>query len=322
MRYRNFNEMLKEQFGEKVYRVVLKGGFTCPNRDGRLARGGCTFCNEEGHRPTTMLGEHGWPSVTQQLERGIGHIKERFNTHKYIAYFQDYSATYAPAATLRAMFDEALAFPDVHGLIVGTRSDCLGPEVLELLSEINQRTYLWVEMGLQSANDESLKRIRRYHTVQSVADTAHRLFERGIRVGVHVMFGLPGEGRDDILRTAQFVGELGFQGVKLHNVYVLRRTVLAQQFETGDYEPLSQAEYVSLCVDFLERIPPEVVVQRLSAQGPKPLMLAPAWCLNKHRVRIAIEAELLRRDTWQGKLIAPAASGAPLSDKKAASAGR
>ncbi|MCA9522768.1 MAG: TIGR01212 family radical SAM protein [Myxococcales bacterium] len=300
-RYRNFNRLLKEEFGERVHRVVIKGGFTCPNRDGSLARGGCTFCNEEGHRPTTLLGERGWPEVESQLRRRMKHVVERFSTRAFIAYFQDYSATYAAPERLRPMFERALAVDGVVGLIVATRSDCLGPEILDLLSELNERTYLWVEIGLQSASDDTLARVRRYHTVQNVADAALALKARGIRVGVHVMLGLPGEGPLDYQRTARFVGEIGFDGIKIHNTYVLKSTVLARQFYEGLYRPQSLTEYVNDCVDFLERIPPEMVVQRLTAQGPKPLMVAPQWCINKHVVLAAIDAELARRDSWQGK---------------------
>lgn len=300
-RYRNFNRVLKEEFGERVHRVVIKGGFTCPNRDGSLARGGCTFCNEEGHRPTTLLGERGWPDVESQLSRGMGHVVERFSTRKFIAYFQDYSATYAGVERLRPMFERALAVEGIVGLIVGTRSDCLPDDVLELLDELNQRTYLWVEVGLQSANDETLERIRRYHTVQNVADAAMALKRRGIRVGAHVMLGLPGESALDYRRTARFVSEVGFDGVKIHNTYVLKHTVLARQYFEGSYRPQTLDEYANACVDFLERIPPGMIVQRLTAQGPKPLMVAPHWCINKHVVLAAIDAELARRDSWQGK---------------------
>lgn len=297
-RYRKFNTYLREVVGEKVYRVGLGGGFTCPNRDGSKGEDGCTFCNPESSEP---LGYVAGTPIREQLAAGTEYVRWRHGAQKYIAYFSDYTSTYAEVETLAALCREAIAFPGVVGLTLSTRPDCLSREILDLLEQLGSETMLWVELGLQSAHDRSLERINRHHTVAASRDAIARLQAREVAVCAHAILGLPGETAEDMIATVGFLAETRVDGVKIHNLHVVESTALAEEYRNGDYTPLELDEYVDLVVRFLERLPPQVIVQRITGEAPRRLTVAPAWSVNKLAVGNAIERELEHRDTWQGR---------------------
>lgn len=302
-RYRKLNTYLKQRFGERVYRVGLCGGFTCPNRDGTLGWGGCTFCNPESSRPRGHV--PGTP-VTRQLEAGIRYVGRRHRAERFIAYFSDYTATHAPTEVLRGLYEPPASDPRVVGLAVGTRPDCLDAAVLDLFEELAQRTWLTVELGVQTARDETLARVRRGHTAADSRRAIRELHLRGISATAHVILGLPGETLEDGLETARFLRELGVEGVKIHGLHVVDGTELADEYRRGQLSVLSLNEYVAMTVAFLEHMPSRTVVHRLTGEAPRRLTLAPQWSVNKLAVVNAIEQRLEELDTWQGRSLGEA----------------
>ncbi len=295
--YRDLNSYLRERFGARVQKVTLDAGLTCPNRDGQVGVGGCLYCNTRGS------GTGAWArglSITEQLEKGMARLARRYGASRFIAYFQSFSNTYAPVETLQALYHEALAFPEVVGLSIGTRPDCLSPEVLDVLTDIAQTRLLWLELGLQSAHDHTLKRINRGHDVACFTQAATVAAARGLEVVAHVILGLPGEGPAELAATARYLACLPLQGVKIHLLYVIRGSGLARLFQAGEYRCLEEAEYVGLVADFLELLPPHLVIHRLTGDPHPGELVAPAWCLNKSRVLQAIRAEFARRGSRQG----------------------
>lgn len=296
-RYNQFSEELKRQFGCRVHRISVDGGFTCPNRDGTVGSDGCIFCSDRG---SGSFGIARGESIARQLELGKEVMTRKYKAKKFIAYFQPYSNTYAPLEQLRACYDEALAVPDIVGLIVGTRPDCLPQETLELLSEYNRKTYFWLELGLQSPHDRTLQRIRRGHDSAGFMAAAQKIKALGIRLCVHVILGLPGESREEMLATASILNGLGVDGVKIHLLHVSRGTPLAAIHARGEIRLLERSEYVDLVCDFLERLDPGIFIQRLTGDGGKDL-IAPLWSAAKFEVLNAIDDELERRGTRQGE---------------------
>lgn len=302
-RYLGFNEVLRAHFGTKVYRVTLNSGLSCPNIDGTRAKGGCTFCNDDYLLAKSW---HKQLSIAEQLKVGIDYVRGRHpNTEKFLAYFQNGTNTHAPVSFLRPLLEATLDHPEIVGVILSTRPDCLGADVIELLSEINKRTYLWVEVGLQSAQDRILESINRAHSVAEFAEAIHRLHAQDIRSCAHMILGLNGETRAEMLAGADFLNDLPINGIKLHNLFVTRHTVLEKDYHAGKYQPLTLEEYATLCVDYLEKLRPDIVIHRLNAHGPARLTVAPEWSINKMATVNAIHAELEQRDTWQGKQFAP-----------------
>ena len=297
-RYRTFNGHLREKFGGKIFKVSLDAGFTCPNRDGTLGRGGCVYCSERGSGD--FAGEQGL-SIHNQFIEVTERMKKKWPNAKYIAYFQAYTNTYATVERLREVYEEALAEEDVVGLSISTRPDCLPVEVLDYLEELNHRTYLWVELGLQSIHDRTMEWIKRGHNYAQFLEGLDQLHSRGIRVCVHIILGLPGETKKDILATAQAVAKMPLQGIKIHLLHVLRGTPLATMYQRELFDFMTREDYVSLVVDILEILPPEMVIHRLTGDGPPDDLIGPLWSRKKWEVLNAIDAELVRRDTWQGK---------------------
>ncbi len=298
-RYRDLNGYLRETFGEKVYKVGLVGGFTCPNRNGAQGTGGCTFCNPESSRP---LNHTPGMSITGQLEAGTAYIRRRHRTGSFLAYFQDCTTTYGHPETLEALYREALAFPGIVGLCLCTRPDSIQRPVLELLEALSKEHFLWVELGVQSGSDETLGRMNRRHTVATTLQAFRGLHLRGIRTGAHVILGYPGESREEAMRTADLVNEAMTMGVKIQNLHVVRNTPLEKSFLAGEFSPLAIDEYAALAVDFLERLNPETVILRLTGEAPAHLTVAPEWSVNKMAVLGAVRGELARRNTFQGRL--------------------
>jgi len=298
-RYNQFSEELKRVFGCRVHRISVDAGFTCPNRDGSVGTAGCIFCSDRG---SGSFGIARGESIADQLELGKEVMVRKYKAKKFIAYFQPYSNTYAPVATLRSLYDAALQVEDIVGLIVGTRPDCLPQETLELLADYHRRTWFWLELGLQSPHDRTLQAIGRGHDAASFMQAARRARALGIRLCVHVILGLPGESREEMLATPAILNDLGVDGVKIHLLHVNRDTPLATLFERGELVLPERGEYVNLVCDFLERLEPGIFIQRLTGDGGRDL-IAPAWSAAKFEVLNAIDDELERRGTRQGALV-------------------
>ncbi len=297
-RYNDLNTHLREIFGCRVQKITVDAGLTCPNRDGSLSTGGCIYCNARG----SGTGAHARGlSITQQLINGKESLSKRYKAKKFLAYFQSFSNTYAPLPTLRRLYDEALSIDDVVGLSIGTRPDCVDEPVLKLLQTYAERHMVWIEYGLQSANDATLEAINRGHDVQSFIDTVEKTKGRGIKICAHVILGLPHETRQDVLHTASTIARLGIDGVKLHLLYVVQGTRLDALYQRGEFKCLEQQAYVDLVCDFLERIPSEMVVQRLTGDPHRSELVAPAWSLNKTETLEQIRRTLETRNSWQGK---------------------
>jgi len=296
-RYNAFSDELKRRFGCKVQRISVDAGFTCPNRDGTLDTEGCIFCGGNGS------GSHGIRrelSVTAQIEDGREVMARKYRAEKFIAYFQAFSTTYAPVATLRPLYQEALAVPGVVGLIVATRPDCLPDNVLDYLSELSRQTYLWLEIGLQSIHDKSLTFINRRHDYACFVAAVERAKARNVRVCAHVILGLPGETRAEMLAMAGELNRLGVDGVKLHLLHVMKGTRLAELYDKGNVEMLGRDEYAGLVCDFLELLEPRILIHRLTGDGGHDNLVAPLWSLKKFELLNLVDGELARRGTRQG----------------------
>ena len=303
--YRDLNTYFRTRFGCRVHKVTVDAGLNCPNRDGSLSTGGCIYCNAKG----SGTGAHRQGlSIREQIERSKDRIARRFKTNKLLAYFQSFSNTYAPVAQLKALYDEALAVKEVVGLAIGTRPDCVDTAVLELLENYTQKYLIWIEYGLQSAHDNTLARINRGHDVACFEKAVSRTKNRNINICAHVILGLPGETRKDMLATADAIAAMGIDGVKLHLLYVVRGTPMETLYRKGRYRCLEQREYADLVCDFIERLPGNVIIQRLTGDPHPQELVAPAWSLEKKQTLDLIHGAFADKDTWQGKRCAIDAS--------------
>ena len=297
-RYYSLDYYLKQTFGEKVYKVALDGGMTCPNRDGKLDTRGCIFCSAGGS------GDFAAPrcdSVTEQINRAITGIqKAKSAGNKFIAYFQSYTNTYAPVDYLRTLFTEAISHPSIVGLSIGTRPDCLPEDVLDLLGELNQIKPVWVELGLQTCHEKTAVFIRRGYPLSVFEKAVSDLKKRNLQIIVHTILGLPFESREDILETIDYISSKPVDGIKLQLLHVLKGTDLADYL--GQFHTLSMEEYTDLVITCLEHLPQDIVVHRITGDGPKNILLAPLWSGNKKASMNQINQELKLRDTWQGRL--------------------
>lgn len=301
--YRTFNNYLKEYFGERVYRVPIDAGFTCPNRDGVRAFGGCTFCDDRGSGAPTIDTA---ANVRGQIEKGINRIRRRFKANKFLAYFQAFSNTYAPEAALRQLYDVAFEFPDVAGICIGTRPDCVEDNILDLLAEYNEKTFVWLELGLQSAFNETLDKINRGHSAEEFFDAVERAKKRNLKVATHLIFGLPDETDDMMLETVRQVAQCPIDAVKIHQLCIYKGTPMEIDYRMGKLPVLDEDRYVHLVADALELLPPDMVIMRLVAEGSEDEIIAPAWAFEKERIMKKIDAELVSRDSYQGKKFVPA----------------
>jgi len=268
--YHSLDHMLRERFGEKVYKVTLNGGMSCPNRDGKLGSRGCIFCSAGGSGDFAADAEL---SVTEQIDSQIALLSAKRPIHKYIAYFQAYTNTYAPVEYLRKIFTEALAHPSVVALSIGTRPDCLGEDVLDLLNELNQRKPVWVELGLQTMHERTAAYIRRGYPLSCFEDAVQNLRKRQIEVIVHTILGLPGESEKDILETMQYLNGQDIQGIKLQLLHVLKGTDLAEDYVAGKFRVYEREEYLNLLIDCLEHLDPSIVIHRMTGDGPEKLLI-------------------------------------------------
>ena len=293
------NDFLKEKFNEKIYKVSLDGGFTCPNRDGKVSRGGCIFCSENGSGDFTATK---LKSIHAQIEEQIDLVSKKYKGDKYIAYFQNFTNTYAEVSYLRKIYEEALSHEKIVGLAIATRPDCLGDDVLELLAELNKKTFLWVELGLQTLNDDVAKYFNRAYETEIYKEASEKLNKLNIKFVTHIIIGLPKEEEDDYLKTAIFAQNCGTWGIKLHLMYVVKNTPLEKLYLNGDLKVNTKEEYVEKVVNVLENISSEIVVHRLTGDGDRETLVAPLWSIKKIDVLNSIHKELKRRNTYQGKL--------------------
>ena len=293
------NDFLKEKFNEKIYKVSLDGGFTCPNRDGKVSRGGCIFCSENGSGDFTATK---LKSIHAQIEEQIDLVSKKYKGDKYIAYFQNFTNTYAEVSYLRKIYQEALSHEKIVGLAIATRPDCLGDDVLELLAELNKKTFLWVELGLQTVNDDVAKYFNRAYETEIYKEASEKLNRLNIKFVTHIIIGLPKEEEDDYLKTAIFAQNCGTWGIKLHLMYVVKNTPLEKLYLNGDLKVNTKEEYVEKVINILENISPEIVVHRLTGDGDRETLVAPLWSIKKIDVLNSIHKELKRRNTYQGKL--------------------
>ncbi len=297
-RYYSLNEYCRQTFGDKAYRLSLNGGMTCPNRDGSLGYGGCAFCSEGGSGD--FAADYS-VSIASQIEEAKGRIRQKTDCHRFIAYFQAYTNTYAPVEHLRRIFTEALEENDVVALSIGTRSDCLSDEVLDLIEELSHIKPVWVELGLQTIHNQTLAAMNTHTTVEQFDDAVMKLHSRDIPVIAHVILGLPNETKDMMLETVTHVAALPIFGIKLQLLHVLKGTMLADLYTSNRFPLFELEEYCDFIIDCLELLPPKMVIHRLTGDGPRKLLIAPLWSTDKKRVLNTIHKRLQQRDTWQGK---------------------
>ena len=296
-RYNNLNYFLRQKFGEKVFKISLDGGFTCPNRDGSISHKGCIFCSLRGSGDFTMTNR----DISLQFEEAKGMMQKKWRSGKYIGYFQAYTNTYAPVDVLREKYYTILDKENVVGLAIATRPDCLPTDVLNLLEELNKETYLWVELGLQTIKEDTTKLINSGYTLEDYVNGVEELKKRNIDIVTHCILGLPGETKSDMLETIDFIANTKTQGIKLHLLHLMKDTPMVKLYEEGKLEFLGKDEYVDLVVDCIEKLPADMVIHRLTGDGPRATLIGPKWSLNKWEVLNAIDGMLIERDTWQGK---------------------
>lgn len=297
-RYNQYSAHLKQKFGVKVYKVTLDAGFSCPNRDNTISTDGCIFCDEGGsfsQAHSKLL------SIEEQLEVGIKTLSERFKAKKFMSYFQAYSNTYKPVNELEKIYKSALKHTDIVGISIGTRPDCVDKEKLKLISEFKDDYYTWIEYGLQSIHDKTLKAINRGHDFDCFLQAYEMTKEAGLNICAHVILGLPGETKEDMLKTAQKLAELKVDGIKIHMLCALEGTKLSELYEAGKISFMSEDEYLNTVCDFLEILPAETTIHRLAGNGLKKNLIAPRWLGKKLDALNKIDRELERRNSYQGK---------------------
>ncbi len=298
-RYYSYSRHLKELFGERVFRVTVDAGFTCPNRDGTKGTGGCIYCYSGSDYDV----EKRKKSVEEQIAEGIERVRKRYGAEKFLVYFQAYTNTYAPPSQLKPIYDTVRKFPEVVGLIVGTRPDCVPDETLELIASYSEDYLVWIEYGLESSHFKSLRWMNRGHGVSDFVDALLRTKKfKGIKTCAHVILGLPTEDYEDMMETADFLASLRLDGVKIHPLHVVKNTKLEEIYLRERFSLLSLEEYVDLVVDFIERLPEKTVIQRITGEAPEDLLVGPAWCSHREKNRVInlIRKRFEERDTYQG----------------------
>ena len=298
MEYKEFGTWLQAELGCKAQKLSVDAGLTCPNRDGTLGRGGCTFCDNRTFNPAYCR-QGG--SITDQLEAGKRFFSRKYPTMKYLAYFQSYSNSYGTLSHLKELYEEALRVPDVVGLVIGTRPDCMPDALLEYLEELNRRTFLLVEYGVESANEETLVRVNRGHTFAQARECIIRTAQRDIRVGVHMILGFPWETRSELIRQAQLIASLPITTLKLHQLQVIRGTQLAREYELHPWPLPTAEEYVDLVLEYISHLPPSLVLERFVSQSPPEYVIAPRWGLKNHEFSALVKKAIQKRSTQLGQ---------------------
>ena len=296
--YYSVNDYYKELFGHKVYKISLNAGMSCPNRDGRIGTGGCIFCSEGG---SGDFAGNSRDSITTQIKIQADRLREKRGAKKFIAYFQAYTNTYAPVDYLEKIFTEAISHPKIVALSIGTRPDCLSPEIVALLSRLNKQKPVWVELGLQTIHESTAQYIRRGYRLSVFDDAVQRLRKEGIEVIIHTILGLPGESTDDILKTMEYLNQMDIQGIKLQLLHVLRGTDLSADYERGMFRTYERDEYLSLLIKCLEHLRPDIVIHRITGDGPKDLLIAPLWASRKREVLNMLHHRMKEEESFQGK---------------------
>lgn len=297
-RYHSLNYFLRDRFKEKVFKISLDGGFSCPNRDGTISKGGCLFCSESGSGDYAGDREL---SITKQFCDIKEMMNKKWKEGKYIAYFQAFTNTYAPVEELKRKYNEALKQEGVVAIAIATRPDCLQDEVLELLEEINKKFYVWVELGLQTVSDETARKINRGYKLEVYEDAIRRLKERNIDFVTHCIFGLPGETKEDMLKSVDYIAHSGSKGIKFHLLHLMKHTPMVKLYERGEFEFLSQDDYIDLICKSIAMLPEDMVVHRLTGDAPRDLLIGPMWSLKKWEVLNAIDKALVDNEIYQGK---------------------
>ncbi|WP_456406694.1 TIGR01212 family radical SAM protein [Caldithrix abyssi] len=298
-RYNRFVDFQRKIYGERVQKVTVDAGFTCPNRDGTVARGGCIYCNNESFNPGYNSASK---TIRQQIDEGIEFLKRRYkNVNKFIVYFQPYSNTYAPLETLKRYYEQALSHPEVIGLTIGTRPDCVDEAKIAYLENLAGEYDITIEYGLESISDETLKKINRGHDVQSYLDALEMTRNRGIKICTHMIFGFPWEAESLWLETAQWLSEKPFDFLKIHQLHVVTNTALERMYKKEPFPLMGPEAYIDLIIRFLERLNPRIVIQRLFGEAPPRTLVAPHWGVRNTQLTRLLESEMNRRDTWQGK---------------------
>ena len=297
--YHSFDYMLKERFSCKIYKTALNGGMTCPNRDGTLGERGCIFCSQGGSGD--FAGDRR-DSITEQINKQAEKLARKRNASAFIAYFQAYTNTYAPVEYLRKIYTEAINHPQVAAVSIGTRPDCLGPDVLALLAELNQIKPVWIELGLQTIHERTAAYIRRGYPLSCFEEAVKALRQRDLEVIVHTILGLPGESRRDILETMEYLNHQDIQGIKLQLLHILKGTDLARDYLEGKFSVYTMEEYLDVLIDCLEHLSPDIVIHRLTGDGPKDLLMAPLWSSKKRTVLNTLHHECKIRHAYQGRL--------------------
>lgn len=300
IRYNDLSAYLSAHFPYKVQKISLNAGFTCPNRDGTVGYGGCTYCNNQTFNPAYCKTEK---TVTEQLVEGKQFFARKYPEMKFLAYFQAYTNTYAELEELKRKYEEALQVKDVVGIVIGTRPDCMPDTLLDYLEELNQRTFLIVEYGVESTDNDTLKRINRGHTFEVAEEAIRKTAARGIRVGAHIILGLPGEANDQLIKQAGVLSALPLTTLKLHQLQLIKGTRMAHEFEMQpeDFHLYSADEYIDLVIDYVEHLRPDLVLERFVSQSPKELLIAPDWGLKNHEFTDKVKKRMRERDAWQGK---------------------
>lgn len=299
--YNEYGPWLKEQLGVKTQKISINAGFTCPNRDGSVGVGGCTYCNNQTFNPAYCATAK---SITQQLEEGKAFFARKYSDMKYLAYFQAYTNTYDSVENLRVKYEEALAVPGVVGIVIGTRPDCMPDALLDYLEQLTRRTFLLVEYGVESVYDDTLRRINRGHTHAQTVDAVARTVERGIKVGAHVILGLPGEDHEALMEESRILSQLPITMLKLHQLQLIKGTRMADEYvmSPSDFHLFSVDEYVNLAVDFVERLRPDIIIERFASQSPASLLATKGWGLKNYELVERIKKRMAERGAWQGRL--------------------
>lgn len=299
--YYDFASFLKKYFEGKVQKISIHAGFTCPNRDGTKGMGGCTYCNNQTFNPDYCNPKYG---IRQQIEEGIGFFARKYPSMQYLAYFQAYTNTYGNLEQLIAMYEEALAVDGIVGLVIGTRPDCMPDILLDYIEQLSHKTFVMVEYGIESANDQTLQRINRGHDFATTVDAIRRTHERGILVGGHLILGLPGEDYVELMRQAETIASLPLDMIKLHQLQLIRGTRMAREYEQmpEDFHLYTVDEYIDLAIDYIERLPETMVVERFISQSPRSLLIAPDWGLKNYQFVDRLKLRMQERQTTQGRL--------------------
>ncbi|MCD4664122.1 MAG: TIGR01212 family radical SAM protein [Bacteroidales bacterium] len=301
-RYNSYSEYFKQQFGERVQKVSVDAGFTCPNRDGSLAYGGCTYCNNDAFNPSYCQPSK---SITQQLEEGIEfHLKRYRRAKKYLAYFQTYSNTYAPIQELKKIYSEALSHPKVIGMVIGTRPDCIDDEKLEYFKKLSEKYYIIIEYGIESCYNKTLKAINRQHTFEQSVEAIEKTASQGIKTGAHIIFGLPGESHEEMLKEADILSVLPINNIKFHQLQIIKNTVMAKEYrkKPNDFIFFSLDEYINFIIGFIERLNPNFIIERFTGEVPPRFLEGPDWgFIRNDQVKALIEKKIEESNTWQGK---------------------